>query len=211
MPPILETKFVATATDEGSFEGLASVFGTVDRVGDVVMPGAFKSTLDRLKASGSRLPLKYDHGIDIGFIEDAWEAADGLHVKGRLFLDIPEARTAHALMKASAGFMSFGYRVPEGARRQKNGHAELHDLDVLEITITSTPAHPDARVTSVKRYETAADLERALRQDLGLPGRAAKKLVAGGWSALAGDTEPDDAALSQVAERLTTITKSLRA
>ena len=214
MPPFVETHFAVKRTDAhtGHFEGLASVFGTIDRVGDIVEPGAFSATLGRLAKNATKLPLLHNHdsGIPIGFITEAVETPAGLEVKGQLLLEVEHARTAHSLMKSGAAFLSFGYRIEPGGSYMKDGTRYLTNVDLMEVSVVSTPAHPDARVTRVKHFTSPADLERALRADLGLPGRAAKKLVAGGWPALTGDDYDDDEAVPAMAKSLQAYTKNLR-
>ena len=43
--------------ETGTFEATVAVFGNVDRGGDRIMPGAFKDTLERWKASGDPIPV----------------------------------------------------------------------------------------------------------------------------------------------------------
>ena len=213
MPPNLETSFrVKRADDAGSFEGIASVFNTRDRVGDIVLPGAFRETLTRLAKSGTRLPLlsNHDSSKPIGYVVSAEETDEGLVIAGKLLLNTEGGRLAYQMMQGDAGYLSIGYRVEAGDSYNDKGITYLRRVDLMEISHVSTPAHPDARVTKVKRYESPADLERALRADLGLPSRAARKLVAGGWPALTGDDYEDDDALAALAKRLQTFTKNLR-
>lgn len=51
----IETKFapldLKQIEDDGHFEGLAAVFNTPDMGNDVILPGAFKGSLGRNKAS----------------------------------------------------------------------------------------------------------------------------------------------------------------
>ena len=51
-------KLIETKADEsGTFTALASVFGNVDLVGDRMMKGAFRKTLDQWRESGDPIPV----------------------------------------------------------------------------------------------------------------------------------------------------------
>ena len=47
--------------EEGQFKAIVSVFGNVDVVGDVVMPGAFENDLKRWEDSGDSMPVIWSH------------------------------------------------------------------------------------------------------------------------------------------------------
>jgi Caudovirus prohead serine protease len=61
----LDLELKASAPDEtGTFEGLASVFGEVDGMGDAVAPGAFRKSLAAHRRAG-RMPLMlWSHQLD---------------------------------------------------------------------------------------------------------------------------------------------------
>lgn len=48
----------------GEFEAVVSVFGNIDRFGDVVMPGAFANTIAAWKSGPDRLPVLWSHRFD---------------------------------------------------------------------------------------------------------------------------------------------------
>jgi len=82
---------------EGSFEGVAAVYGNVDLGGDVIEPGAFsKSLTDK----GGEVPILWQHDsrepIGLGKLSDSRE---GLLVKGELALESPAAQKAYGLLK----------------------------------------------------------------------------------------------------------------
>ena len=58
--------------------------------------------------------------------------------------------------------------------------------------MTHDPSDTGDRNENSARFETRPELERALRQTLGLPKAAARKLVAGGWPALSRQQPADD-------------------
>lgn len=217
MPPIATFQFKRTATEaEGRFTGLASTFGPEpDRGGEVVARGAFKRTIERLSREGARLPLLWNHDAaePIGYIETLAETDVGLEVTGRLMMEMRNAKVAYDLMTNQAAYMSIGYKLLDGEQRD-DGVRILRDLDLAEISVVTTPMNPAARVMSVKSQilESPVAFEKAAREALGLSAREAKRLSRGGWQALAkADDTQDDAALATLAQRLHTITKSMRA
>lgn len=72
----------ATTLEGGQFEAIVSVFNNVDSWGDVVLPGAFKESLTKWKASGDSLPVLWSHRMDdptfnIGTVLDIDELEPG--------------------------------------------------------------------------------------------------------------------------------------
>lgn len=90
----IETKIMAG--DDGVVTAMAWPFGTPDRVGDWIDPGAFK---------GVRLPIPMLFGHDmndpIGTWDVATEKTDGLHIAGKALInDVSRAREVMALVKS---------------------------------------------------------------------------------------------------------------
>ncbi len=142
----IELKATYTVDDAGLITGLASVFGTPDLSGDIVIKGAFK---------GARAPLpmlaSHDQADVVGVWEELAEGPDGLTVKGRLLVDqVQRAGEVRALIKAGAMTgLSIGYVARKSAPR-KGGGRDLITVDLLEISIVAVPMHPGARITSAK-------------------------------------------------------------
>lgn len=153
--PVAETK---ADPDAGTFEALVSVFGNVDHVGDRVVPGAFKGTLEKWDQSGDPIPVILSHQWEnpmahIGVVEHAYESDRGLVVKGRLDIgDNDVARQVHRLLsRRSLREFSFGYTVPRGGqKRAKDGANELLKVDLIEVGPTLKGANPATELTAVK-------------------------------------------------------------
>jgi HK97 family phage prohead protease len=131
------------------FAGYAAVFDRPDRGGDVVRAGAFARAVKR--GAGS-VPLLWQHeaGRPIGRIDYLREDRRGLRVIARLS-ESAAGREAAALLKEGAlSGLSFGYRV-----RSAKGEAprELHDLDLVEVSLVTLPMQPKARVHALERGE----------------------------------------------------------
>lgn len=141
----LETKAAFTVSEAGEIEGLASVYGTVDYVGDIVEKGAIST-----KAA---IPMLFSHDdMQVVGVWDSFTDTDqGLLVKGRLLVDdVSRAREIRALVQAKAlTGLSIGYRTRK-AQPRKGGGRILQSIEVEEVSICALPAHPDARIISAK-------------------------------------------------------------
>jgi Escherichia/Staphylococcus phage prohead protease len=154
---LIETKADGEA---GQFTALASVFGNVDHVGDRVMPGAFKATLERWRESGDPIPVVLSHQWDnpmahIGIADPraVVETERGLLVQGKRDIgDNETAKQVHKLMKRrSLKSFSFGYVVPDGGEElAKDGANNLTEVDLVEFGPTLKGANPEAALQSVK-------------------------------------------------------------
>lgn len=187
-PPLI----VKRAAGHGRFTALASTY-ELDRQGDRIAPGAFARTLAAIEKRGGRIPLLWNHDEPIGSIESARETRDGLEVEAVIALGTGQGARAYELLKAGALSLSVGFAIaPEGATFD-DGVRVIHDLDLAEVSVVAVPANAGAVVRDVKSlYPGPRDLERAMREQLGLSGREAKRLMAGGWSTLMreDDAEP---------------------
>lgn len=141
----LDFKAALAVDEEGVIEGLASIFATADRGGDVVHKGAFASAAFPLPMLASHDPADV-----IGVWEEGRETAEGLKVKGRLTLTVQRAREVRDLIiaKALTG-LSIGYVATRKSAR-KGGGRDLLAVDLCEISVVAVPMHPGARITSAK-------------------------------------------------------------
>ncbi|MCK5658990.1 MAG: HK97 family phage prohead protease [Alphaproteobacteria bacterium] len=186
----LELKFLA---ETGVFEGYASVFHVTDSVNDRILPGAFKSSLEKFRKAGSFPPLLWQHDTEkpIGAWREMYEDEHGLFVKGELFVgDLPRAREAHKLLKENVVTgLSIGYRVKGSSRDEKSGARILTVVDLLEVSLVTFPANKHARVLSVKKFIDSATIpsEREFESFLhgaGFSRKQSKGVVAKGYRAL---------------------------
>lgn len=136
------------------FAGYAAIFGKRDSGGDTIQPGAFRASLDRRLAEGLRLPLLWQHRPDqqIGWIDVASEDERGLRVVATI--TEPQSAAARALKDGAVDGLSFGYRVRQG-RALPSGR-ELHDLDIMEVSLVTRPMQPLARVHYLETAVTEA-------------------------------------------------------
>ncbi len=148
-------------SEDNRIEGYASLFGQRDRGGDTVMPGAYGAALARLRASGGRVRMLWQHdpAQPIGVWDEVFEDARGLRVKGRLLAEVARAREAAALVASGAlDGLSIGYRTVR-AERDPAGGRRLIELELWEVSLVTFPMLPVARVAAKADAETVAALD----------------------------------------------------
>jgi len=144
-----ELKADEQVLDTGIFEGYASIFGNVDRVGDVVLAGAFKDTI---RANNGYIKLQYNHKDTIG-IATITEDEKGLKVKASVNLDVQKGREVLSLIKQGAiSKMSFAYDVLEEVQAVVDGKQifKLKELKIYEVSAVDFPANEAAEIMAVK-------------------------------------------------------------
>lgn len=129
-------------------EGYASLFGVRDGGGDIVIPGAYRASLERLRAAGRRVKMLWQHDATqpIGIWEQVREDDRGLWVRGQLLAEVARGREAATLITAGAiEGLSIGYRTVK-AERDGNGGRRLLELDLWEVSLVTFPMQAEARV-----------------------------------------------------------------
>lgn len=174
---------VKEIADTGVFTGYASVFDVLDYYRDVVRPGAFTKTLADWKAKDRLPPLLWQHDSrsPLGPHEDMYEDEKGLYVKGRLLIeDVPQARTAHALLKAKViSGMSIGFDLPEDGMQYdgKTNVWNITEVKLWENSLATFPANDECHVDDVKGIGRLSELEDVLRDAAGLSRSKAKQVA----------------------------------
>lgn len=177
---------------EGSFSGYGSVFGVVDAVNDLIMPGAYAEVL----SSAAPVDVYVNHGwlrgeLPVGRWNGLKEDSRGLSGSADLMMKMPNAANAYWAMK---GGLVNGLSVAiipdrKSTERRSDGVRVIHRVAALkEISIVTEPANAEARVTDVKSIaelddeisaiQTVRDFERFLRDAGGLSKGAADALTA---------------------------------
>jgi hypothetical protein len=177
------------------FEGYGAVFRNVDLGGDVILPGAFKASLD---AQERLPPMFWMHQPDQ--VPGKWlamrEDRHGLLVKGVL-ADTELGRETHTLLKMEAVTgLSIGYYVKD-QEFTDDGSRILKEVELVETSIVSMPMNPLAQVSAVKTrtslrgeyVPTSRELEHDFRS-LGCSKSVSKRLV----SLIRSEEYDDDAA-----------------
>jgi HK97 family phage prohead protease len=166
--------------DAGGFSGYASVFGGVDSYNDTIMPGAYKSVIERIKSGAARMPKMFVNHKSYELPVGKWKSIDeddvGLFMFGELTPGMEDAQAVKAAMQhGTIDGLSIGY----GLNRDDVEYSEKGDSTVriikniselYEISIVTYPADDSARVdlSSVKsvldQVESIKDFEDFLRE-----------------------------------------------
>jgi HK97 family phage prohead protease len=219
----LESKFTAlglkSISEDGAFEGYASLFNREDLGGDIVLPGAFRDSIARRGPTGIKLLFQHNPSEPIGVWHHIAEDARGLHVRGRLMLDVARGREIHTLMRAGAiDGLSIGFRAVKSRRDRATGVRRLEKVDLWEISVVTFPMLPEARVAAVKQRPfagstpTAREFERWLTRDAGLTRSQARAVMRHGLKGLARTHDAADGpgGEMQLLERLAAAARFLR-
>lgn len=135
----------------GIFEGYASTFGNIDHDLDVIYPQAFEESVE-LQNNKVVLLYQHQHETPIGIVK-LHEDDQGLFATGELNLKVRKAQEVYSLLKQGAlnsmsiGFQAIDYELDD------NGVRHLYKIDLLEVSIVTFPANPEARMLNVKRPE----------------------------------------------------------
>ncbi len=192
-----------TVDADGFIAGTASVFGEQDGHGDIIAKGAFTASLQRHTDNGTSPALLWSHRLDepLGVWTKVVEDERGLQVEGRLILEVPKAREAHALLKAGAvRGLSIGYTPAPGGLRREGEKRLLSKIDLHEISLTAAPSRLNAKVHQVRNFATPREAEDALRE-AGFSKRDARALLSKGWAGL-GPIEHDLAEVERITRSL---------
>jgi hypothetical protein len=164
-----DVKFAAgDGVADGTIEGYASVFNLLDRGGDIVQRGAFKSSLSTWRKKKSLPPMLWSHNPEdpIGIWTEITEDDTGLKVRGELILDVPQAKSVYALLKRGAvSGLSIGYMTQDYDWDRNTGARHLKKVDLWEISLCAIPMLEEAQVSGVKARKNfnPRDMEKALR------------------------------------------------
>jgi uncharacterized protein len=150
-----------TLTEQGTFTGMASVFGVTDLGGDVVEPGAFSRTLQH---KGGEVPILFSHDtrqpIGLGRVK---ETRSGLEISGELVLQSAKAMEAYHLMKKGVlKGLSIGYDSIRDT--VSNGVRHLHELKLFEVSLVVFPMNESALVTAMKSDDPVVNFRATLAE-----------------------------------------------
>ena len=185
---------------DGKFSGYGSVFGELDSYRDIVMPGAFKRTLNEdFDRKGRKVPMLWQHKYwePIGVYEVIREDDHGLYVEGACNMEVQQGRECHALMKQGAlTGLSIGYNTVKSEWDEKALTRKLWELDLWEVSPVTFPAGDSARaqVKSLAEIATLGELEDYLRDAYGASRKEATALASRIKAIVAGQGDPVDAA-----------------
>lgn len=206
---------VKQVSEDGSFEGYASVFGELDSYRDIVVAGAFTSSIQSdFHAKGRNVTMLWQHDEynPIGIYPVLTEDDVGLFVKGNCNMEVQQGREAHALMKQGAlSGLSIGYNTIDADWDTVRSARILKSVRLWEISPVTFPAGDSARIQSVKSFadmDKLSDVEDYLRDAYGISRKEATALVAVVSRFKAKPTQSDSA--DEIANAIKSATNILR-
>jgi HK97 family phage prohead protease len=163
--------------DGRTLEGYAAVFNSPARIRDmvgefdeVILPGAFRSSLER------RTPvLQFEHGRDprvgavpIGSIQDIREDDNGLYVRARLFDNPVVEPVRQAIVERAVTGMSFRFAIPNGGDKwsSRKGEPDLREIREADTAECGPVVFPAYDQTSVSVRSLLAQLDPAEHRTL---------------------------------------------
>jgi hypothetical protein len=186
--------------ETGEVVGYASVFDLRDSQKSAVLPGAFRKSLAAWRDKGRSPPMLWQHDPEqpIGLWTALAEDRRGLKVTGTINLEVEQGRETWSLVKQRAVTgLSIGFTVVAEDFDKANDLRLLREVDLWEISLVTFPANPETHIEPV-RFADKSAYERFLRQH-GVAKAAARKLAAGGWSALVQpEPQPHNPALAKL-------------
>lgn len=176
----VELKFSGQA---GQFTGYASVFNGVDSYGDMILPGAYADTIKN-RQRPVRMFYNHDARWPIGKWLSVEEDGKGLLVSGELTPGHSLASDVKAAMShGTLDGLSIGYRIPSGGSEKDGKVRKLKRIDLVEVSVVTTPADLNARIdpesikSAIDQIESIKELEDFLRDAGGFSRAAAAALV----------------------------------
>jgi HK97 family phage prohead protease len=151
---------LAAADEDGTVEGIAVKFDTLDTYG---------TTFDRAAFAGvaKRIPMLWSH--DPSQVVGSWTsivvANDGLRVKGKLNLAVQRAQEVRAMLTAGdIGGISIGFETIK-AEAKAGGTRHITKVKLHEISLVAMASVPGARVTAIRTRHGAgvADFIQAVK------------------------------------------------
>lgn len=210
-------------TDEaGTIEGYASVYYGTDSYGDTIVKGAFDDCVN----AEEKPKMFFNHerySVPIGKWEEVTADGKGLYVKGRLNLEVSQAKDVYSAVKAGDidGFSvcmmidPTHYTLKDANDQWGGGFIERVEA-LPEISVVTFPADKAARIEKVKsvdfsKFANLSDFEHLLR-DAGFSKSAATGIVSRFKAVALAQGDPDAAAKAETTnDELSAILARIRA
>ncbi len=120
--------------------GYASVFDVVDSHNDIIVKGAFDSTI-RSRAEKIKLLWQHDPKFPIGKITQIYEDAYGLYIEASITSGTEKGREAIDLFsKNIINGLSIGFNTQKSYIREDNKRI-ITELELWEISVVTFPAN----------------------------------------------------------------------
>ena len=219
---IILSKAEIEADEAGTIEGYASVYYGTDSYGDTIVKGAF----DDCVQSEEKPKMFFNHerySVPIGKWEEVTADDKGLYVKGRLNLEVSQAKDVYSAVKAGDidGFSvcmmidPAHYTLKDESNQWGGGYIE-HVEALPEISVVTFPADKAARIEKVKsidfsKFANLSDFEHLLR-DAGFSKSTATGIVSRFKAVALAQGDPDATAKTETTnDELSAILAKIRA
>jgi HK97 family phage prohead protease len=157
----------ASESEKGTFKGIMAS-QSKDRNGDVIAPDAFNKTIQDHIARKRNIRMFYQHNmreLPIGHIDPrSIKQVDGRwEVVGNLAVDTDLGGNVYKLMKHGTLSDLSIHGFVKDADYRDDGTRFLKEVDLLEVSVVSEPAQPDAAVdvATMKSVNPSMDLPLA--------------------------------------------------
>ncbi len=138
-------------------EGWAAVYDEVDLNGDIIAPGAFRSSLARSGAPAVKLLYQHAAEQPVGRWLRFEERPTGLYARGELYLATQTAREVAELVQARIiDGLSIGYRTLRA--HKADGARRIVEAELWEVSIVTFPMAPKARLVRAGVEDAADDV-----------------------------------------------------
>jgi len=149
--------------EDGTFHGIASVYGVEDLGGDVIDKGAFKKTI----AENSVVPILWQHKSEEVIGEGVIKEHQGkILIDAKLDLEDETAKKAYGKLKRKlVKGLSIGFQTVKSTWEEVEGRMVRHigELKLWEVSVVTFPMLPAAQVTRVKSTERIDALEQQVQ------------------------------------------------
>jgi HK97 family phage prohead protease len=160
----------AEVLEDGYIKGTASTPST-DLMGHKVLKGAFDKSIQRKGLNGKDgIKLLDHHKSDrpVGNIKKLETVGDALKIEAQFFSNVSYAQDLYEVSKQIGGLnFSVGFELEDfefvEEKKSKDGeYLIIKQGNLIEVSVVTFPAQPDATMDFVKSHETLSELEKAL-------------------------------------------------
>jgi HK97 family phage prohead protease len=142
----------------GEIAGYCATYGTVDLQDDVLEPGAVTKSIEYWSRQSAKLPLLDWHGNSlgalIGSVQELKSTPVGLWFRASFSNDAAAQAARRKCVEGVLSGVSIGYLPIKQSYKQLGDRTVrvLHEIRLMEISLTPMPANPEAQVVDIKSH-----------------------------------------------------------
>ena len=153
--------------NSGVFSGYASVFNVEDSDSDVILPGAFKNSIQAWQQDKIKPKMLWQHNTaePIGIWTKIVEDERGLYVEGKLLMEVGKGKEAyHLIQNGIVTDLSIGFRIKKHRVCTKTRKRYIEEVDLIEISLVTFGANSAAKINPHnKDMKVQASLDKSLK------------------------------------------------